>query len=240
MDSNTLGGWQWKIRRCIQQVHKAYCQNPWIFMTEGDVQCALYSEFAKNFVKARKTKVRDGQGKLLYENEYHVLTKPIHAELSYYRPRKGSGYVDLSIFDPPDVQFWVKDGKFDRTECKLPVWNWHWEPSEAIGIEIKFNRWILKTDAYSHETGRERKTKRWRDYRKSLVKDLKKLQQYKRGWLVFVDHHTLFDSKDAWRNFVDEIIRTSNYGWAKKTLNAYYLAPGFDKAIPFKAHDESY
>lgn len=239
MDTDTLKTWQNKIRAAIQRVHKAYCKNPWIFMTEGDVQCTLYSELAKSFIKARKTKVRDGPGKLLYENEYHVLTKPIHAELSFDH-RRGSGYVDLSLFDPIDVDVWIKSTKFDRTDCKYPVWDWDWKPSEAIGIEIKFNRWRTKKDVYSNETKRERKTSIWLNYRKSLVKDLKKLKDYKRGWLVFVDQNNLFDSRKAWRDFVEEVIRESNYGWAKKTLNAYYLAPKFKTALSFKPPYDSY
>ncbi len=239
MDSNTLQTWQNKIRQAIQRVNKDYCQNPWIFMTEGDVQCALYSELAKSFVKARKTKVRNGQGKLLYENKYDVLTIPIHAELSFDH-RRGSGYVDLSLFDPIDVEVWIKSTKFDRTDCKYPVWDFNWKPSEAIGIEIKFNRWRTKKDAYSNETKRERKTSVWLNYRKSLVTDLKKLKDYKRGWLVFVDQNNLFDSRNDWRDFVEDIIRDSNSGWAKKTLNAYYLAPKFKTALSFKPPDDSY
>src|SRR3989304_2558292 len=84
---------------------------------------------------------------------------------------------------------------------------------------------------YSRKTGRKKTTDIWETYKQSLIRDIKKLKRYKRGWLVLVDHHSLIATYREWRTFVDEIIRKSNYGYAKRTLNAYYLCPKLKRAL---------
>lgn len=166
-------------------------------------------------------------------------TKPIHAELSSSR-RKATEYVDLCLINPSKVEFWIKKTKFSRENKEMPVWDWNWNPKDSIGIEIKFNRWILKTEAYSHDTKRERITKKWKDYRDRLVSDIKKLKRYKRGWLIFVDQHSLIRKRKEWREFINKVIRDSNYGYSKKTLNAYYLCPKLKKALSYKSPSASF
>lgn len=138
------------------------------------------------------------------------------------------------------MEFWIKKSKFSRENKEMPVWNWNWKPEDSIGVEIKFNRWILKIGAYSHNTKRSRVTKKWKDYRYRLVKDIKKLKRYKRGWLIFVDQHSLISGYEKWREFMEEVIRDSNYGYDKKTLNAYYLCPKSKRALSYKSPNNSF
>ena len=161
-------------------------------------------------------------------------TNYLHAELSTSR-RNTTEYVDLCIIQPKQIKFWIKTSKYNRLERDVPVWGWRWEPEDAIGIEIKFNRWVAKTHAHSRITKRDRVTKKWKDYCNSLVFDLQKLKRYKRGWLVFVDQHSLFQTKKELREFMDGMIRQANYGAAKKTLNVYYLCPKNNRAWAFKS-----
>lgn len=73
---------QGKIRQAIQRLHERYHKNPWIFMTEADIQCALYSELFKSNSKSRKSIIRDNNEKKIKDWEYQILTRPIHAEFS--------------------------------------------------------------------------------------------------------------------------------------------------------------
>lgn len=230
---------QWKVRLAIQRLHKKYHKHPWIFMSEADVQCNLYSELLKCSVKPRKTIVKDCNDKKTWDGQYQLLTRPLHAELSSSR-RNSTEFVDLCLIDPTKTTFWIKKSKFNRWSKDIPVWSWEWRPKDAIGIEIKFNPWIIKKQAFSHDTKRERVTQNWKDYRWRLVRDFKKLKRYKRGWLIFVDQHSLINSRKEWRDFVDDVIRDSNYGYAKKTLNAYYLCPKIKTAFSYKSPGNSF
>lgn len=203
------------------------------------MQCNLYAELLKSCIKPRKTITKDCNGKVIRDWQYQLLTRPLHAELSSSR-RNSTEYVDLCLMNPTRAKFWIKKSKFDRGNKDIPVWDWDWHPENAIGIEIKFNQWILKTNAFSNKTKRERVTQKWKNYRWHLLRDLKKLKRYKRGWLIFVDQHSLINSRKEWRNFVDGLIRASNYGYAKKTLNAYYLCPKFKTAFSYKSPGNSF
>ena len=235
-----LNNLQWKIRLAVQRLHKRYYKHPWIFITEADIQCALYAELLGSLMKARKTIVRDANSNKINDWEYEVLTRPLHAELSSSR-RKTTEFVDLCIIEPSVFEFWIKKTKFNRGDREVPIWTWgpSW-PENAIGIEIKFNRWVLKRKAYSYKSKRERFTGRWKDLRYSLISDLDKLLRYKRGWLIFVDHHSLLRNKEEWREFMDDVIRYSNYGRLKKTLNAYYLSPKLGRALSYKSPGSSF
>lgn len=230
---------QWKIRHAIQRLHKKYHRNPWVFMTEADIQCAVYHELIKSASKARKTRIKDINEKRVKDWQYQLLTNTIHAELSSSR-RKATEYVDLCLIIPSKVIFWIKKTKFSRENKEMPVWDWDWDPKNSIGIEIKFNRWILKTSAYSHDTKRERITENWKGFRWYLLNDIKKLKRYKRGWLIFVDQHSLIGNYKEWRDFMEGVIRDSNYGYAKKTLNAYYLCPKLKRALSYKSPGSSF
>ena len=181
----------------------------------------------------RRAVVRDYQNEKVQDWEYRLLTRPIHAELSS-KGRGATEFVDLCLIDPTKFEFWIKKQKFDRFGKKFPIWDWDWKKQDAIGIEIKFNRWVTKADAYSRTSKRTRVSDKWKNYIRSLVRDIKKLKSYKRGWLILVDHHSLMTTRIEWRDFVDEIIRKSNYGKAKRTLNAYYLCPKLRKALSYK------
>jgi hypothetical protein len=49
----------------------------------------------------------------------------------------------------------------------------------------------------------------------------------------------LIKNKEEWRNLVNNMIRESNMGNLKKTLNAYYLSPENGIAFSYKSHNES-
>jgi len=202
-------------------------------MSEADVQCALYLELAEHYSGARKVISMDVNGKKLHDWKYQVLTRSVHAEL-FSKRRKRTEFVDLCLIVPPETEFWIAKSKFSRENREMPLWKWDWHPECSIGIEIKFNQFVPKTKIYYYNTKRERETEKWKNYKLRLVRDLKKLNRYKRGWLIFVDQYSLISNKKEWRDFIDGIIRESNYGWAKKTLNAYYLCPTQKKALSYK------
>lgn len=229
---------QEKIRGAIQWVQSTYRKAPWMFISESDVQCYFYARLLEYSSKPRRVKVLDADDKRQDENSYHVLTQPLHAELSSSY-RKGTEFVDLCLLNPSRTTFWIRKTKFDCHEKVFPIWDWDWAFEDTIGIEIKFNRWIVKTTAYSRRTKRTRVTKRWRRFRRSLIRDFKKLTKFQRGWLIFVDQHSLFANRKEWRDFVDGAIRDAN-GKAKKTLNAYYLCPKMKKAVSFKSGYNSF
>ncbi len=230
---------QHKVRLAIGWLHHAYHKTPWIFMTEADIQCHFYACLLKYSSKARRVIVRDGDDQRLDEPDLHVLTRGLHAELSSSR-RRATEYVDLCLLDPSRTTFWIKKSNFSRSDRSIPVWGWDWQPNDSVGIEIKFNRWIAKAAAFSRLTKRTRMTQRWRDFRTSLVRDFKKLRRYKRGWLIFVDHYSLFPTRKSWRVFLEELIRDSNYDSAKRTLNAYYLCPKLRRPLSYKAAYNSF
>ena len=238
MNNNTTA-LQWKVRSAIQIVQSKYHKNPWIFMTEADVQCAIYSELSKHVSKARKTISCDIYGSKINANDFQLLTNPLHAELATSR-RKSTEFVDLCLLVPCKVYSVVKKRKYNRNNNELSIWEFLWEPKDSIGIEIKFNRWIPKISVYSRLTKRLRITEQWKYHRRRLIQDISKLKRYKRGWLIFVDHHSLFRGYDEWRTFMEKIIRDSNYGRAKKTLNAYYLCPKHKRALSFKSPGKSF
>jgi len=225
---------QWNIRQSIQQLHKDYFKNPWTFMTEADVQCALYMKLSGRFHSNKRTFVTDASGKKIKEENLQLLTKSLHAELQTTR-RKTIEYVDLCIIPQKYIEFYVMSRRYDKSQRIFPIYGWDWNPEDAIGIEIKFNRWVSQRYIYSLKTKRTRTTQKWHDFYESLAFDLQKLKRYKRGWFVFVDQHSLFQTKEEWREFMDALIRYANYGAAKKTLNAYYLCPKNNSAWPFKS-----
>jgi hypothetical protein len=208
-------------------------------MTEADVQCSLYAALLKQTSKALKTVARDAGGNRIKDWQYELLTRSIHAELSESW-RNLTEFVDLCLFCPSKTTFWIKKSKYDRGEGDVPVWCWDWSRKDSIGIEIKFNRTASKDSGYSNKTKRTHVTERWKAFRRSLVRDLRRLKKYKRGWLIFVDQNSLFPSYAKWREFIDELIREANYGYAKKTLNAYYLCPKREKALSYKSYYNSF
>ncbi len=234
-----MDSWQLRIRRAVQEFQREYSRAPWVFMTEGDVVCSLHSKLLAGPQRPYRATVKGMDGRLLRDWDYQVLTRPLHSELSF-RQWGGGGYVDLCIIDPVDMEFQIRERGFSRGEGRVPVADWDWSPSDAIGIEVKFNRWRNKMRAYSRKTNRESATEVWKGFRRSMVYDLKKLRIYKRGWLIFVDHHSLFTTKQEWREFADGLMRDSNYGYKRRTLNAYYIAPCFGKAISFRPPSRSY
>jgi len=225
---------QWELRKAVQKLQKKYRKNPWIFITESDIQCQLFSEIQRFSSGVRRAISKGFRDEKIRDWQYRLLTRPIHAELSY-KKRNTTEFVDLCLIDPTKFTFWIKKRGFDRSNKRFPIWDWDWKRADAIGIEIKFNRWVSKEDAYSRKTGRRKTTDKWKNYKLSLIRDIKKLKRYKRGWLVLVDHHSLISTRKEWRAFVDEIIRKSNYGYAKRTLNAYYLCPKLKRALSFKS-----
>jgi len=225
---------QWELRKAVQKLQKTYRRNPWVFITESDIQCHLFSEIQRFSSGGRKTIVKGFRDENIRDPAYRLLTKPLHAELST-KGRRATEFVDLCLIDPSKFTFWIKRRGFDRFDKRYPIWDWDWKKQDAIGIEVKFNRWVTKAKAYSRKSKRERITDKWRNYKQSLIRDIKKLKRYKRGWLVLVDHHSLIATYREWRTFVDEIIRKSNYGYAKRTLNAYYLCPKLKRALSFKS-----
>jgi|WetSurMetagenome_2_1015567.scaffolds.fasta_scaffold17203_2 hypothetical protein len=235
---NGIRNTQWKIRQAIQSLHKKYHKNPWIFMTEADIQCTIFSEIIKKISKSRKTLIKGFNEKKIKDWKYQVLTKALHSELSSSR-RKATEFVDLCLVIPSKFEFYITKTKFDRGKKEMPISGWKWNPEDSIGIEIKFNKWVQKKFTYSRKTKRFRITEKWKYYEKSLKNDLKKLVRYKRGWLILVDQHSLIKTYKEWRSFIDVIIRKANYGKAKKTLNAYYLCPKRKKALSYKSSRNS-
>lgn len=228
-----IDNYQWKIKSAIQRLHKRYYKNPYIFISEADVQCCLYAELIKYMKKARKTDVRDVRDNKMKEHWLQVLTIPLHAELSYSR-RARTEFTDLCIVDPSKFKIWIKKSKFSRHNKNMPIWTWDMGREHSIGIEIKYNRSLAKRGAFSRKSKRERVTKSWRNFAWSLVREMKKMKKYKRGWLILVDQHSLIGDRAEWRELVDNTIRMSNYGYAKKTLNAYYLCPKLKIALSYR------
>lgn len=209
---------QHKIRKAIHALHRQYYRYPWIFMTEADVKCTLYSELLKYSAKKAKGISLDVKGRRIEEGKYGVFTRALHSELSSFY-RKSTKFADLSLINPRKVTFWIKRRKFNRKDGSIPVWDWNWKPKDSIGIEIKFNRGLGAPE---------------NSWKRSLIRDMKKLKHYKRGWLLFVDQKSLFLNKEEWREFMERVIRDSNYGSAKKTLNAFYMSPKIKTAFPYK------
>ena len=48
---------QWKIRLAVNRLQKKYYTNPFRFLTEADIQCALYSELLNGFSKKGTAKI---------------------------------------------------------------------------------------------------------------------------------------------------------------------------------------
>jgi len=233
MNSIRLNRLQWNIRHAIQRVHQRYHKSPHSLLTEADIQCLLYAELLKYASKKGRTMASDINGKKIRDWDYQVITMPLHAELSS-KNRKKAEFVDLCILDPSEIDFWIQKTKFSRSNKDFPIWQFEWYPEKSIGIEIKFNWWL------SQKKSAGKLTKNWDYLKKILYKDLKKLKRYKRGWLIFVDNYALINNKEEWRELVDELIRHSNYGSAKKTLNAFYLSPKLNKALCYRPYWFSY
>lgn len=94
-------------------------------------------------------------------------------------------------------------------------------PGGRVRLSVTNDRTASKDSGYSNKIKKTHVTERWKAFRRPLVRDLRRLKKYKRGWLIFVDQNSLFPSYAKWREFIDELIREANYGYAKKTLNAY-------------------
>lgn len=188
-------------------------------MTEADIKCTLYAELLKYFAKQTKTTSLDRKNNRIKENQYAVFTRALHSELSSFE-RKATKFADLSLINPRKVKFWIKKRKFDRKEGSMFVWDWEWKPKDSVGIEIKFNRGFGTKSRWKH----------------MLIRDMKKLKHYKRGWVLFVDQKSLFLNKEEWREFMESVIRGSNYGYARKTLNAFYMSPKIKTAFPYKPY----
>jgi hypothetical protein len=234
-----LDYFQHKIRLAVGRLHKMYHKSPYIFLTEADIQCMLYSELTLGCSKKRRTIVLDINGRKLKDWNYGVVTIPLHAELST-RYRKKGEFVDLCVIDTKKMKFWIQKSKFNRLDKKFPYWEYQWNPKDFIGIEIKFNDWLQKKIAYSRSTKRERHTQNWSYLQDLLATDLWKLRKYKRGWLIFVDQHSLIKNYKEWRELMDKLIRKYNHGKMKKTLNAYYLCPKLDRPLSYKAPYNSF
>jgi hypothetical protein len=214
-----LAWMQWHIRSAVQRMHKKYYQHPNIFLTEADVQCDLYSELIKEISKIYQLSTCDINGK--NKNFINICTRMVHAEM--YNIAKKKEFVDLCILDPNKFWLFVKKTKLNNNKNCIPLHGRNWNTKDTIGIEIKVNFWDSNL----------------RRFCKSLIKDFKKLKQYKRGWLIFIDNYSLIKNKEEWREVVTKMIREANMGNLKKTLNAYYLSPENGIAFSYKSHDNS-
>ena len=239
MNKNELENIQWKIRLAVQRLHKKYYKCPHIFITESDIKCMLYSELLSGFSKKSCVNSLDRNGERLDDWDYGVVTIPLHSEMAT-RERKRGEFVDLCILDISKSKIYIQKTKFSRSERSFPYEEWWWYPKDLVGIEIKHNIGISKKKVYNWKSKRKRYTKNWEYLKSILIKDLKKLKKYKRGWLIFIDNHSLIENKKAWKTFLDELIRKSNYGYMKKTLNAYYLCPGQKRALSYKSWDKAF
>jgi|SRR3989344_647821 len=224
---------QFKIRQAVQKLHRRYRKNPWIFMTEADIQCSLYATLIHSHLsKPKRAIVRDRYGEKL-KNKVNISTIPVHAELSYTERRK-TKFVDLCLIDPSEFIFLIRKTKTIAEKKRFPITNWHWDTQRTIGIEIKINYGVSK-DSLDPQANRN-----WQIFKERLVVDLKKLKIYKRGWLILVDHQSTFSNKKEWRKFAIDIIRRSNPKKSKKLINAYYLSPSTGTAWSYKAPGSSF
>lgn len=228
-----------RIRRAVQEMHRDYIKHPGIFLTEADIQCTLYAKLLNEFSKVRDVNAFDAGGKQIPELEGLAYTRSLHAELSS-RNRKSTEFVDICILrNLSTLNFCFKKSKLGYPR-RFPLHWSEWEESHSIGIEIKMNDYAYKPKAsfYKKRKGGWRRitktTKKWENFEWSLKRDLSKLRRYKRGWLILVDHYSLFNSFEEWRTFMRKIIQEANYGRAKKSLNAYYLSPNVGKALRYR------
>lgn len=210
-----------RIRKAIQKLHRFYNTGLEVFMTEADVQCSLYRFLCEVFrPKAVRTKVK-GQNRdknKKYDSYNEIRTIPVHAEI-----RSGEGkhnkFVDLCIVNPKNVITRISKRTFDPSNNKFRTHGTEWPDREQIGIEIKFNMDV-----------RVRNGKKYVYLKNSLIRDLKKLCSYRRGWLVFVDQMGIYEDKAEFRGAMTGALHEVHKQRLKTTLNIYYLRFGEAKA----------
>ena len=213
-----------RIRKAIQNLHKFYRKGLGVFMTEADIQCSLYHFLWDSFGKRPlRTKVTNREESKNYDSCNEIRTTPIHAEIQSRRRRKGQ-IVDLCIVDPKNVKFRISKRTFNPKNSEYRTHNCSWSDWETIGIEIKYRTHIKSIDG-----------KEYSNLQKSLIRDLKKLCIYRRGWLVFVDQLGIYKNKKEFKDKMTEAIRKAYKGRLKTTLNVYYLSFGNAKAWSWRS-----
>ena len=214
-----------RVRRSIQKLHRYYRTGIGVFMNETDVQCMLYRFLCDSFkTRAYRTKVKGinrAKNKNYSYNE--IRTTPVHAEICSATGKRNK-FVDLCIVNPRNVTFRISEKTFDPSNGKFRTHGAEWSDWEQIGIEIKLCTYI-----------KDISKKNFFAFHKSLVRDLKKLTSYRRGWLVFVDQLGVYRNKTEFRRSMTKALHDANPKRLKTTLNVYYLSFGKGKAWSWKS-----
>jgi len=88
------------VEDCIKTVKFEFEQNPYNFLSEGDVQCRLFLELYQRKELSRLEETRDGR-KII----------PLHSEVTYFDEsgKKLSKHIDISAFNPQSAEVYSQN-----------------------------------------------------------------------------------------------------------------------------------
>jgi hypothetical protein len=124
MDKKTKK-WIMIIIKCIEEIQKDYNSYKGMILTEGDLECELYSRLKNNKEFSQISNSKNISWK----------TGFIHSQVTWFKPNKESGFeVDLTILNPEKLD--IQTFELSRD---YPNKGFFYD-GEAVAIELKFIR----------------------------------------------------------------------------------------------------
>jgi hypothetical protein len=137
--------WFSATKNAIQKLQQEYSVNRGMILTEGDLECHLFSKLMQeDTLKGYHNSKNDSYWKTSDGSDYK--TSYVHSQVTWFKPDKKSGFeVDLTICRPELLEV-INIELFEEYTSKGFAYD-----GPCIAIEIKFIRDMQKAHQYGQE-----------------------------------------------------------------------------------------
>lgn len=138
---NLTNQWVEAIKNSINSLQAKYNEYRGMLLTEGDLECHLFSELLQQECLNGFYPSKDGTS----QNKY-LKTTFVHSQVTWFKPDENSGFeVDITICDPKKLEI-VNIELFEEYPSKGFAYD-----GECVAIEVKFIRDIQRASQYGKE-----------------------------------------------------------------------------------------
>jgi hypothetical protein len=133
--------WVEAVKNSTNSLQAKYKEYRGMLLTEGDLECHLFSELLKQECLNGFYPSKDGTS----QNRY-LKTTFVHSQVTWFKPVENSGFeVDITICDPKKLEV-VNIELFEEHPSKGFAYD-----GECVAIELKFIRDIQRASQYGKE-----------------------------------------------------------------------------------------
>ena len=138
--------WVEATEQAIESLQKKYQVNRGMILTEGDLECHLFSELLQQPSLSGFHPSKNDSFHYNGVNGTDLKTTYVHSQVTWFKPDQKSGFeVDITICDPKKLEV-VNIELFEEHTSKGFAYD-----GECVAIEVKFIRDINKANQYGQE-----------------------------------------------------------------------------------------